>query len=302
MKVFYHNDNDGRAAGAVVGRFNRHFTPQFIPMLYGNPFPLDEITNEEAVYIVDYSITPKEMSKLLARDGYTVWIDHHMTALKAYEDFPYRIDGLRENGVAGCQLAWRFFTPAPEPMTLKLIGDRDVWKWEFGEMTAHLHAGLGMYDSYPDSVIWDRLIGEGWDVPGGEGMILFNKILDEGRAIIRFKDQWYKDIREAIGFKTIFEGYPALAVNAPRTGSEVFGAGHGKMPDFPLLLVYWHDGEKFGVSVFSDVIDVDKIVTKWGGGGHKRAGGFECYTLPFKRDPIADRLWGKEELIRTDKP
>lgn len=49
------------------------------------------------------------------------------------------------------------------------------------------------------------------------------------------------------------------------------------------MIVFVRDGKKWTVSLYSkkDNVDCSKIATKYGGGGHKKAAGFECYELPF---------------------
>ena len=80
MKVFYHVDNDGKCAGFWVKQLAQHYDNyplEFYKINYGMDFPFDEIQPNEQVYIVDYSIFPEEMDKLLEITQDVVWIDHH---------------------------------------------------------------------------------------------------------------------------------------------------------------------------------------------------------------------------------
>ena len=68
MKVFYHVDNDGKCAAYWVKHFvnnNDGYETEYIKINYGIEFPLEKINVDEIVYIVDYSILPEEMDKLL---------------------------------------------------------------------------------------------------------------------------------------------------------------------------------------------------------------------------------------------
>ncbi|NLN80999.1 MAG: phosphohydrolase, partial [Clostridiales bacterium] len=104
MKCFYNNDADGRCAGfwvalsAGLKDINGSFKTEFIETNYGKPFPLDEIKPDEQVYIVDYSIKPAEMLRLLEITKDVTWIDHHKTAIEKYVDFPQEIRGVRYDG------------------------------------------------------------------------------------------------------------------------------------------------------------------------------------------------------------
>jgi len=64
MKCFHHNDLDGRAAAvAVLDNFGDYV--ETCQINYNIPFPFDQIEKTEAVFIVDYSIKPEEMERLL---------------------------------------------------------------------------------------------------------------------------------------------------------------------------------------------------------------------------------------------
>lgn len=67
MICFYHADNDGKCAGFWVnkcGLTDKH-GKNFFKIDYGIDFPFNKIHKDERVYIVDYSIPPEQMDKLL---------------------------------------------------------------------------------------------------------------------------------------------------------------------------------------------------------------------------------------------
>lgn len=103
MKVFYHNDADGECAGFWVKElaYAKEYIG-YIEMDYGREFLFDKIKKNETVYIVDYSIEPSEMDKLLGITPNVTWIDHHISAIKKYENYDKEIRGVRYDGVAGC--------------------------------------------------------------------------------------------------------------------------------------------------------------------------------------------------------
>ena len=56
------------------------------------------------------------------------WIDHHKTAIEAYEQTTSRILGLRRVGAAACELTWQeMFPGATTPLAVTLLGRWDVW-------------------------------------------------------------------------------------------------------------------------------------------------------------------------------
>lgn len=80
MKIFYHLDLDGKAAGAIVLMYaTRHdkYPLECIEINYGMAFPFDRIHENEQVWIVDYSILPEEMDKLFAITSDIIWIGYY---------------------------------------------------------------------------------------------------------------------------------------------------------------------------------------------------------------------------------
>lgn len=89
MKIFYHNDADGKCAGFWVRELayakELAYAAEYIgyiKMDYGREFPFDKIKKNETVYIVDYSIEPSEMDKLLKITPNVTWIDTIFQQLK----------------------------------------------------------------------------------------------------------------------------------------------------------------------------------------------------------------------------
>jgi oligoribonuclease NrnB/cAMP/cGMP phosphodiesterase (DHH superfamily) len=92
MKCFYHADADGKCAGFWVALnvgINDNYVPEMHEINYNIPFPMNLILPNEQVYIVDFSISPEEMTRLLAITKDVTWIDHHKTAIEKYKDFPH---------------------------------------------------------------------------------------------------------------------------------------------------------------------------------------------------------------------
>ena len=71
MKIFHHNDQDGRAAAYAASYFAKKTFPktpvQFIEMTYTKAFPFDSIEQNELVFIVDFSIDDR--TSFLSRKG-----------------------------------------------------------------------------------------------------------------------------------------------------------------------------------------------------------------------------------------
>lgn len=299
MKCFYHADADGKCAGFWVHLSvvlhddmpDRMPNNEFIEINYGKPFPFDQIRPQEQVYIVDYSIEPDEMIRLLAITNDVTWIDHHKTAIEKYADFPHEIRGVRFDGVAGCMLTYCYIhhmttrgdgdikpfdmsMTEDAPFFTKLIADWDVWKFAYGDSTRYFHTAFEAYDFNPGSDAWNMFL-TGWE----KEQIEDGGLIEQGKIMARFRDGWSETYCKSRGFETEIEGRKAFAMNLGNCNSEYFKSVTG----YDILMPFCFDGDKWTVSLYSTTIDVSEIAKKYGGGGHKGASGFQCSELPFKK-------------------
>lgn len=284
MKIFYHNDSDGRCAAHVVDIFappRVKLVNSFVEMNFDKDFPLDTISPNETVYIVDYSIDTKDMDKLLDITPNVHWVDHHQSSLEKYKTYPKYINGLRYNGLAGCVLTWiylRYGDPRPHkdpselewevPEYIRLIGDYDTWTFKYGNKSLHFYFGLQAEDTNPKSQIWKDLRSDH----------TIGVIEHRGKIICDYRDMFYKEYLKAYGYETTFEGHSAIVLNAGQVGSTVFDSVRGKY-DIMISMVW--NGKLWMMSLYSTTIDVAVLAQKYGGGGHKGASGFSTKNLPF---------------------
>ncbi len=278
MKCFYHGDADGICAGFWVSYYTNDNNPEdFIKIDYGTDFPFDIIQKDEQVYIVDYSIMPDEMERLLSITENVVWIDHHKTAIERYKNFSREIKGIRYDGIAGCMLTWLYFNeynPEDEnnarlaPRFTQLIADYDVWKFEYGEQSKYFQIAFNMMDFSPvDEQMKELTIST-----------VLNMI-DTGRAIYDYKKSWSKKYCENLGFEREFHGHKAYIINLGMVNSDNFASVDDGTYD--LLIGFVYDGSKWKYSLRSATVDVSEIAKLHGGGGHKGAAGFITDKLLF---------------------
>ena len=301
MICCYHIDNDGLCAGFWVNRLGKRdeYEDCFYVINYGIDFPFDKVHKNEVVYIVDYSISPEEMDKLLEITPNVIWIDHHKTAIEKYANYDKEIAGLRYDGIAGCMLTYiylgcmchcdtkevtRDFDPEmakSAPMFTKLIADYDVWTFEYGDLTRRFEKGLSLYDREPTSEIWERLESECTidDIISKKESYIIH-ICDVGETIISYRRNLMKAICKSKGFETTIGGYKCFAVNNAMMSSDDFVIDN--VDDYDLLVGFSFNGELWNYSLRSNKIDCALLAQKFGGGGHKGAAGFNYKTLVFK--------------------
>lgn len=282
MKCYYHNDADGRCAGAIVflsleNQKDDGYGIDFIEVDYKDKIDVSAIKPNERIIIVDFSFTLEVMDMVLGVTKDVTWIDHHKTA----EHYKYgcEIKGIRDfsnKGDAGCELAWRYFRGTEKmPDAVKLIGDRDSWNWQYGTRTAEFNEGLKLYPHCPTDRIWEELLNSNT----GESHVDF--ICNKGETCLSYRDSFCNDYLKSFGFETKFEGYKCLVLGLYHFGSEAFGK---KFKEYDICISFGFDGEKYSVGLYSEKVDVGEIAKKYGGGGHKGAAGFISKEFLFNRE------------------
>jgi oligoribonuclease NrnB/cAMP/cGMP phosphodiesterase (DHH superfamily) len=286
MIVFHHNDADGRCSAAIVKFWFDHPSDEhprvhdgtgrieFVEMDYKNRVPVEKIGRDDLVVIVDFSFRPGDMAAVqAATDIGVVWCDHHKTA----EAYGYDVPGIRdftEKGMAGCECTWKFFFPGEKrPNWIRVLGDYDAWRMQEKDLCLPFHEGLKLEDQSPAGLwnVWERLFEDTLDS-------MANKIVEQGWSAIKYRDNYCAELRTAFGYATEIDGHKAYALNTQRFGSQGFGE---KFAEYPVCIAFVFDGQKFTVSLYSETVDVSVIAKRYGGGGHKGAAGFTCYSIPW---------------------
>jgi oligoribonuclease NrnB/cAMP/cGMP phosphodiesterase (DHH superfamily) len=296
MKIFYHDDADGKCAGHIVyehvmlredfmSRMTRCIDIDCIAVDYHNPFPVECIDSGEAVFIVDFSPDAEMFLKILRKTKNITWIDHHISAIQSLEDFSF-LHGLRSVDYAGCVLTWAYLHCGFKgchhnvsiheddidtcPLYVSLIGDRDTWTFAYGYDSKAFHEAF-RYLGEPtpdDGLTWSKL------------ELQTDEWIKKGTSMLKYRDTLYQSMTDAWAYEAEFEGHTILACNSAILSSDIFG---NRFPKYPFVAVYCHNGDKVKVSLYSANMDVVDIAKKYGGGGHPRACGFVVDNLPFRR-------------------
>jgi len=251
----------------------------FIEMDYDRPFSSEMVEANEMVFIVDFSLELEGMERLLDITEDVHWIDHHGTSIRKYSQWAgNEMQGLRSEAEAGCVLTYwycsEFFEGARRqyvPLFVRLIGDRDIWRWAYGNRTRMFHRGLLAEDTSPESDTWYVA----WRSP--------RQFEKQGAIIERSCLQQAKEVFKRGGFWVEFFSHKCFAVNSTLQSSEYF---EQLIPDADIWISFRYTGECWSVSLYSLKVDVSKIAEEFSwngrrGGGHKGAAGFTCFFPPF---------------------
>jgi oligoribonuclease NrnB/cAMP/cGMP phosphodiesterase (DHH superfamily) len=282
MKCFYHNDLDGRCAGSIVAQYRNNYSKEdYFEVDYVMDLPLDKIEEGEEVWFVDYSFkesTAWVLADLLDRDCDVIWIDHHTSSINLVEahDNLNVIKGIRKDSMSGAALTYMYCYNEEFcyiPYYVKLVSDYDCWQYKYEPDTTYFKIGMEANEFDALDGIWEDLFN--FDKK------IIEETLEMGKTIKNYIDSDNTYYREHFAYESEISGHKCLVVNK-KTNSWIFGE---KYSEYPLVMVWVFDGNKFTYSIFSSNKDIDcsKIAESYGGGGHRGAAGFSSTELLFKK-------------------
>ena len=297
MKVYTHNDHDGRSAGNIlfnlIGPYN--FEPQdFIELNYDRKIPTDIITKDEKIFFLDYSFGDVGIDQLkYIYDNITqdiTWIDHHATSRDMIKKHAWinksKMKIFVQEGICGAGLTYLFMknllsvTPLTFgnneniPKYLRLIDDYDCHKLKKFPESYILKLAIEGYPYKAIDSIWTDLLNDQNDE-------LLNKLLEEGKIIKRRKENLESEYRESNGYESELDGVKCYVLNAD-LDSYAFGRF---IKQYDMVAMWDFNGEKYNYSIYSEKkhINCKDIATKFGGGGHPGASGFGSDKLILKK-------------------
>lgn len=271
--LFFHRvDWDGLLSAAIVLNENSEDIFDLFPINYGDKLPsLEELEVYDTIYVVDYSL-PREYNQELG--DRLIWIDHHISAIKANEDLIIR--GLQDTTFSACELCWIYFNgPYKIHMIVNLLGEYDIF-----EKSERYFSWEDILTFQMGARTIDLTIENAKKLLTGE--ISASHVMDAGKAILTYARQQEKTAFERMAWDVTIDGHPAKALLANEMSSlmcEQTLATH--IADVVVLINRRNDNE-FKISVrVADGCDFDasEFCKKFGGGGHRPAAG--C-TIPIE--------------------
>lgn len=317
VKIFHHNDADGYTSAYLVSKALKNVkydSIDFYEMDYNTEFPLEEIDESTQVYIVDYSIKPEDMLRLLRKTIDVIWIDHHISAINKYDDWMDLIErgsgiseipGIRVNGLSASALCYLYFFEGYTENALQEL--RDVSKSEDEVLKVMTE------DFNSRAPEWLYLV-DNWDVwkldtPKAEQLQisianqlsidlirsidlnpkLLEYFLEKGKDYIEYRDIWSVGFMKKYGFETILEDTggnfrKVFVANLGNANSKFFG---DLINEYDAVITMCFNGDFWNYSIYSnkDYFDCSKVAMFFGGGGHKGAAGF-ILQYPFTKETI----------------
>lgn len=289
----YHFPCDDGFASAWVAR-KRWPDLVMAPTNYGQMFP-DVDYRGKNILIADFSYKPDAISELMMSFGARsiVMLDHHKTAQADLKDFTVEICGdakfsagdmvgmfrdfaeLDRPAVAarfdmdrsGASLTWEFcFPDQPMPMLIKLIEDRDLWRFK----NPWTRAFSLLLRSYPYDF-------DTWTTFANSLELNPVEMRHEAEAIERFYDRKIADMLPTATMKTIGKWKDVPVAHAPYAfasdlANELLKAHPGA--PFAAVVVDAYGGRTYSLRSEDSRQDVSEVAKTFGGGGHRNAAGF----------------------------
>ena len=309
VHILTHNDLDGYSAAYVV---QQHFGEENCDIEhynYDREPDFSGIKSDDRVVITDYSFTNDQYRQLLAlvgTFGSVTWLDHHITAIRRYEEDPeLELKGIHSTRFCGAALAYLFFEAnvtqseidrmAEDQLTemlpywLQLVDAWDCWKIESPNRRDAELLNMALASNLSISLI-DQIAKDN---------SLIEEYIKIGKTYEEFRDSWAEHFRDKYMFDRYLSGW---LFNTPRdvhvcvlnigcASSKYFGEW---IDVVDVCITQCFNGEQWIVSFYSNKEDIDcSFAAKaFGGGGHKGAAG--C-TFNQQQPPISK---GNTEIFR----
>ena len=280
---YYHKvDLDGKCSAAIVRR--KYPDCELIGVDYPDKPDFEKIKNADIVIVVDFSFETMDLYQIACEAGSVIWIDHHKSAIQNAKNHTLFgntttleswMPGKREVGKAACELIWEyFFSEEPMPEAVRLLGRYDVWNFDqerpYLDKVLPFQYGMRLSNWHPYDREWSKLLDHNQDG-------ICDVFVKQGDSILAYENQRNATYAKAMAFPAMFEHHKAWAINKALSNSKIFGG----MPDGaerPLWILFSYKAGTWRYSLYSDPeigIDVSEIATKYGGGGHAGAAGFQ---------------------------
>ena len=255
--VIYHadcTDGFGAAYSAWKQLGNR---AEYYACKHGTPPP--DVKGKNVV-ILDFSYGNEMTKKMIEEANSLLVIDHHKSAMVELHDISNTHFDMTKSGAI---LSWEFFHPGKEPPKfIRYIQDRDLWTWE-------------LEYSKEFSAAFDMVPFEFEEFEKFEDDSVFDDACKRGSYILAYSKTVVKKVCEKASSRNL-DGKDVLVVNASHWMSEI---GSRLAPDCDFAMIWYWDHEsketKVSLRAFHDTVDVSEIAKRFGGGGHKKASGFQ---------------------------
>lgn len=281
--IYHGQCDDGFGAAWAVRKALGDGNVEFYPGVHQKDPP--DVAGRDVI-MVDFSYKRPVLDAMAAKAKSILILDHHKSAQEDLHDLPepptmkgkltgnlwetwlcvrLNVDrpvaAIFDMNRSGAGLAWDFFVGGPRPRFVDYIEDRDLWR----KRLAHGDEFTIALRSYPqDFEVWDHLSND------------VKSLLEQGHVLQRYYRRRVEEFKRS-AYGAYIDGHLAMIANAPYfAASDVAGELCLEYPLCAFGACYFEvESGRFQYSLRSrGEFDVSSIARVFGGGGHRRAGGF----------------------------
>jgi uncharacterized protein len=275
ITIYHHNDEDGWASAACV--LKKYPQAKNIPLERSQQVTL--VSNQDIVFLLDYSLTQEEMDFIEENNKEFIWIDHHQTAI---DNLKNHYKGVREEGKAGCELTWEYLFPnTPMPKIIHYIGRYDVWdlSLEVKAFIIYLQTHF-IYQKQPQQIL---------DILNTFTHKDYEEKIKLGTELLFYQEkQLEKQSRR--GIIGNFLGHKAGMYFVNSNISELGNYCMQNLADIELFVAIILSSDEDGEIIYNyslrskeGKVDVAKLAETQGGGGHPYAAGFRSKKILWEK-------------------
>jgi len=276
--IFYHEYcYDGFASAYIAWKKFKN-KADYIPLSYNvtgenilkeKKIKISELKDKE-VYFIDFCLNEAEIKKVQKIAKKLIVIDHHFSKKELVESLA---NSIFRNGVSGAYLAHEYFFPKKEiPKLIKYIsiGDTYTWKDEEKERTILTYIYTLDFDFKVFAKAEKKL----------EDKKEFSEIQKIGKVL---QTNYLKLVEAQISGATLidFEGYKVYTVNASSIFKNELGHKLAEKTGLFTLIYTFQKGELKVSLRGNGKVDLGKLASKYGGGGHFDAASFRSKDKKF---------------------
>lgn len=274
--IYHDKDLDGICSGAIIKK--KYPEAKMIGHDYGREFDFDQI--DGPVIMADISLPMEDMEKVARLSGNNfTWIDHHISTIKDYKNFIGEGEGfcsaILDIGRAACELTWEYLYPElTVPYAVELLGAYDTWRLEdklgWGSNILPFQFGMRLHTNSVQGFPFSLLMND----------FLVESFLDAGRIVLAYQKSINERQCKRAAFDGAFKGLRAICLNAGGFNSQVFDSVWDE-DKYDVMLMFQYNGRFWNCSLYTtkDDVDCSELAKKMGGGGHKKAAGFEVNDI-----------------------
>ena len=285
--VLYHGDCiDGYASAFACWLYNKKKGNKkkkitYIACQYQKQPPM---LNDRNVLMCDFSYKYNVLTKMLKSVNKMIILDHHQSAEKDLQQVP------KENKVfdmkhSGAYITWAYFFGEDNvPLMIKYIEDNDIWKKSMQhtrQFTSYVFNIPKQFDQY------EKLLDDNF---------VTNTVIPIGDGMLKQNDNYINDgiKKTAVNFILLDNHlYFVGNVNTAILKSEIGNSFLTSNPDVNFATCYSRNeytGETYiSLRSTNTGTDVEEIASKFGGGGHRNAGGLTVYNADALPSILIDR-------------